>query len=201
METLLLGLFLFGLAFTVLSFLLGFAQAELPIPGLSGLEIGEGDGHGGISPFNVSTVLAFLTWFGGAGYLLATQTPLAAVAVLALAALGGLAGATLVFLVLARFLLAGQTAPLRDEDYRIQGTLARVSLPLEHGRIGEVVYTKNGTTRSEGARSADGAALPRGAEVVILRYERGIAYVEALDKLLADRPPPPPLREGRESGG
>ena len=34
-----------------------------------------------------------------------------------------------------------------------------------------------GTRRVSGARSEDGAAVAKGTEVVIIRYERGIAYV------------------------
>jgi hypothetical protein len=51
---------------------------------------------------------------------------------------------------------------------------------------GEVVYTLEGLQRSSPARSIDGRALPRGASVVIVRRESGIAYVEALDPLLED---------------
>ena len=196
METILLGIFLFGLVFVVLSFVLGFAQAELPIPGLSDLELGEGGADGGPSPANVGTLLAFATWFGGVGWLLARagwELP----AVLAGALVSGVAGGTVVFLTLARVLYAGQTPLMRPEDYRLEGTLGRVSLPMDGGRIGEIVYTKHGTTRSEGARSADGAPLPRGTEVVVLRYERGVAYVEALDKLLAQRASEPQLPDGR----
>jgi hypothetical protein len=40
------------------------------------------------------------------------------------------------------------------------------------------VYTLAGTRRSDGARVVTGEALERGAEVVILRVERGIAWVE-----------------------
>ncbi len=194
MDTLFLGLFLFGLVFTVLSFVLGFAQLELHIPGAHGFELGTGDGAGAHtdaspSPLSISTVLAFVTWFGGIGYLLNTLDTLPAAAVLGLSGLGGLVGAGIVFFVLARLLLPGQTAPLREDDYRVEGTLARVSLPMSGERVGEIRFVKAGTARSEGARSADGSSLPRNTEVVVLRYERGIAYVEPLDKLLAERTP------------
>ena len=66
--------------------------------------------------------------------------------------------------------------------------LARVTMPMGGVRTGEVVYSKHGTTRSEGTRSADGSPLQRDTEVVVLRYEKAIAYVEPLDKLLAVRP-------------
>ncbi len=186
METILLGVFLFGLIFTVLSFLLGFAEVELPTPDF--LDVDLGAGQAALSPWNVSTILAFLTWFGGIGYLLAVQTSFAGVVVFALSVLGGLCGAAVVFLAIVHLLFPGQTAPMRAEDYRLEGTLARVTIPMGGARTGEVVYSKRGTTRSEGARSADGSPLPRDTEVVVLRYEKGIAYVEPLDKLLSERP-------------
>lgn len=186
MDTIYLGMFLFGLAFTVLSFLLGFAEAELPTPDF--LEVDLGVSEAALSPWNVSTILAFLTWFGGIGYLLAVQTSFAGVVILALAVLGGLFGAAVVFLAIVRLLLPGQTPPLRAEDFRLEGTLARVTIPMGGARTGEVVYNKHGTTRSEGARSVDGSPLQRDTEVVVMRFEKGIAYVEPLDKLLAERP-------------
>ncbi|MBA2364079.1 MAG: hypothetical protein H0V86_11170 [Chloroflexia bacterium] len=200
METILLGVFLFGLIFTVLNFVLGFAELEIPMPEF--LDVDLGGGQTAISPWNVSTILAFLTWFGGIGYLLTSQTSYVRLTVLALATLGGLIGAVVVFLVTVRILLPGQTAPMRAEDSRLEGTLARVTMPMGGARTGEVIFSKYGATRSEGARSADGSPLLRDTEVVLLRYEKGIAYVEPLDKLLAERPAPSGgevLR--RDSGG
>lgn len=187
METVFLAIFVFGLASVVLSFVLGFGEVDLP--GLSDLELGPFGAEGsdtGVSPFNVTTLLAFLTWFGGIGYLLSAQSSMGAPFVLAISTLAGLLGAAIVYMLFARWLLPGQTAPMRAEDFRLEGTLARVTVPITGTRTGEVVFVKGGATRSEGARSADGAALPRGCEVVILRYEKGIAHVEPLDKLLAE---------------
>lgn len=198
MESLFLGLFVFGLAFLVLSFALGFGHAHLHLPAHLHLSAGHGPGGGDpraggeLSPINVSTMMTFLTWFGGVGYILGTLGTLGTLIVFALSTLAGFFGAAIVFLLLVRYLLPGQTAPMRPEDYRIEGTLGRVSLPIGGGRTGEVQYAKGGAIRSEGARSADGEPLPRGAEVVILRYERGIAYVQPLDRLLSERGARPP---------
>jgi len=184
-----LGLFIFGLAFVILSFLLGFAAAELHLPGmghdthhLSGAEADAAHA----SPLNVSTLMAFITWFGGIGYLLTQWGAMGILAVLTIAVLGGMVGASFVFLLLDRVILPGQTPALRASDYRLEGTLARVSIPMSGSRIGEIIFTQHGTTRSEGARSADGSPIPRGEQVVILRYERGIAYVRPLEKLLEE---------------
>ena len=189
MATIFLAMFVFGLGFLVLSFVMGFADLDIPIPGLedAGLDLGDADSGAGASWLNVSTVMAFITWTGGVGYLVVALTGVSQLVAIALSLLGGLAGGALVFFLMARVLWPGQTAVMRQEDFRIEGSLARVSLPMSGARIGEVVFTKGGTTRSEGARSVDGSPLTRGQEVVILRYERGIAYVEPLDKLLAER--------------
>jgi len=45
----------------------------------------------------------------------------------------------------------------------------------DHGR--EVARVIGGVRRGAGARSDDGKAIEKGAEVVIERYEKGIAYV------------------------
>ncbi|MHB8993572.1 MAG: hypothetical protein ACYC66_18275, partial [Chloroflexota bacterium] len=59
------------------------AGGEVPSASASDGAGGHGSGyHGGagVSPVNVSTVMAFLTWFGGAGYLLRAYAGLAGVA-------------------------------------------------------------------------------------------------------------------------
>jgi hypothetical protein len=194
-----LVLFLTGSALAVLSFVLGVGHAAIHVPhvhvpGLPHPHAGAGHGgaptaHGGgdLSVLNASTITAFVAWFGGGGYLLDTLTSLPAAAVV-LGALGtGLAGAAVVAVALVRFLLPAQTAPLRAEDFRLEGTLAVARTPLAGARTGEVTYSRGGTLRCETARSADGGEIPRGAEVVILRCERGVAYVAPLDRLLAER--------------
>ena len=196
MQDVFLAMFLAGVVFATLSFALGFGQAHihlphLHLPGLPHLHPGVPHPHGGaeMSAFNLSTVTAFVAWFGGAGYVLASLGELPAALVLLLATASGVLGASVVTVVLVKLLLPGQTAPMRLEDYRIEGTLATVSAPLGGARTGEVRYARHGATRCESARSNDGADLPRGTEVVILRYEKGIAYVEPLEKLLAERTP------------
>lgn len=219
METVFLVMFLTGLALSTLSFLLGGAHAHLHLPHVhlplghvhvpfvthahpGALHVrggGTAPDGGAMSALNVSTITAFVTWFGGAGYLLSSLGTLPAALILLAAAASGVVGASIVSYALVRVLLPGQTAPMRPEDYRLEGTVARVSVPVGGGRTGEVIYTRHGKTCSEGARSEDGTELPRGTEVVILGYERGIAHVAALDKLLEERPftvePLPPRGE------
>ena len=192
-ETFFLAAFAVGLSVILASFLFGFADAELPLPDLPDLP----GGDAGTSPLNMSTIAAFLAWFGGVGYLLSARTALGLLPTVLLSSVSGLAGASVVFVVVVRYVLAGQTAYLEAGDFRLEGVLARVSAPMAGSRLGEVTYERGGTTRSEGARSTDGAPLARGEEVVILRYEKGVAWVEPLDRLLAERGgAPDALRKG-----
>lgn len=135
-------------------------------------------GHGhGVSPINVSTVMAFLTWFGGAGYILRVYFGFLGVVSVVAASLAGVLGGALIFYLLVRVLIPGQRI-LNPNDYRIEGTVARVTVPIGPNGTGEIVYTKGGSRHSEGAKSVDGSAIERGTEVVVVRYEHGIAYVE-----------------------
>lgn len=130
------------------------------------------------SPLNISTVMMFITWFGAAGYILRRYygSP-AALSLLAALALG-LAGAALVYLFLAKVLWRGQTE-LDPLNYAVAGTLARVSSPIRAGGgTGEIVYTLDGKRMVDGARSVDGQPLVLGQEVIIRRYEHGLAFVE-----------------------
>ena len=54
-----------------------------------------------------------------------------------------------------------------------------------------MVYSKAGTRRVASARSEDGRSLERGDEVVIVRSERGVAYVQTFEEFMKE--------EGRDS--
>lgn len=193
MTTFFLGCFAFGLIFTVASFLLGALGSghhlHLPdIGGPHGAGHAGGGGHGAhgdggahISPFNVSTIAAFVTWFGGAGWLLSRYSGLATVAVMTVASAAGLVGGGVVFLTLSKYILPRLTV-MRPEDYREQGVVGRLSVPIREGGTGEVVYELGGARRVDGARSVGGEPLEKGTEVLIHRVERGIAYVERWDE-------------------
>jgi hypothetical protein len=128
--------------------------------------------------------MAFFTWFGGVGYLLRQNLGAGPYFSTAVALASGLVGGFVMFILLARFLWPMMSKPLRTSDYDLPGTPARVVSPIRAGGVGEVVYTKGGSRFTAGARSVDDAAIAKGAEVVILRYERGLAYVQDVNALL-----------------
>jgi hypothetical protein len=131
---------------------------------------------GPVSPFNFITLTAFLAWFGGTGYLLTRYSGVWFVAGLGLAVCGGLVGGGIVFAFLSRILIS-QEENLDAADFEMAGVLGRVSVPIRERGTGEIVYSQAATRRACGARSEDGHAIAQGAEVVVTRYEKGIAYV------------------------
>ncbi len=135
-----------------------------------------------MAPVNGFTVVAFLCWFGGTGYLLTHGGVLAAMLVLGFSALSGLAGAGLVFWFLAKVLLPRERT-LEPEDTPMVGILGRVSAPVPSTGVGEMLYTQNGARRSMAICADDRVAIHRDAEVVVLRYQRGIGYVRRWDEL------------------
>jgi membrane protein implicated in regulation of membrane protease activity len=129
-----------------------------------------------LSWLNPSAGLAFLAWFGGTGYLLTQYYGVWYLLALGLAIVSGFAGAAIVSWFLVKVLLPHEIE-LHDADFELAGTLAKVTSSIREGGTGEITYSQGGVRRCAGARSSDGTALEKGSEVVVARYDNGIAYV------------------------
>jgi len=191
--------FIVGFSLSALSFLAGAFHIHLPFKmhlHLGGHHAGHGGGglrtsgvRGGgaakggahISWFNASTAMAFLAWFGGTGYILSTRSHLVAAAALAFSTLSGLLAGWVVFKFMIK-LMRGGDSEMFDADYRIEGSVGSISVPIREQGTGEVIFSMGGVRRGAGARTADGQAIEKGAEVVIERYDKGIAYVRRWDE-------------------
>ena len=174
-----LGCFVVGFVLSVLSFAFGAIDTHVHFPWETHVHV---DGlHGGhvhaMGPINFATITAFVAWFGGAGYLLTNEFRW-------LVAAGGrpvrrhrARRRGLVFLLMAKVLWSPKEN-MQSADYHMVGVLGRLSQPIREGGIGELIYSHGGARKSCGARSADGVAIEKGAEVVVTEYERGIATVK-----------------------
>jgi membrane protein implicated in regulation of membrane protease activity len=129
--------------------------------------------------------MAFLTWFGGAGFIVTRTIGWGPIAAVPLALLSGLSGGTIMFVLLARVLWPMRSKPMSSTEFRLPGTPARVVSSIREGGVGEIVYTKSGTRFTAGARAESNQPISKGTEVVIIRYERGLAYVAPIDDLLS----------------
>ena len=129
---------------------------------------------------NAAAITAFLTWFGGGGLLLERLTPWTLPLVGAGAAAIGVSGGALINGVI-------QALSRRESiaaSLSMTGVIGKTVVAIREGDgTGEIVFTHAGTRRVAGARSESGRAIPKGTEVVVTRYERGIAYVAMWDEL------------------
>jgi len=196
--------FAVGFCFSFFSFLFGSSRlGKLHLPHFHGHGVGHvGMGHVAhgpasaghapahtpgahgvsVSPFNPPAIAAFLAWFGGTGYLLTRFSAIWVGMVLVLAVLAGLVGGAIIFFFLAKFLMSDQEF-LDPADFEMVGVLGKLSVPIREGGTGELIYSQMGTRRVCGARSDDGTPVAKGAEVVVTRYEKGIAYVQRWSEL------------------
>jgi hypothetical protein len=183
--------FLVGFSLSALALLAGSVHLHFPHLHMHhGVHFPRGvSGARGETPwFNFGTIAAFLAWFGGTGYLLEHYYHVWVVIVVAVATLSGLGAASVVFWFLAKVLMADEV-PLDPADYDMIGVLGRTTISIRKGGTGELVFTQGGTRHATGARSEDGAAIPKGTEVIVTRYEKGIAYVRPFEDALEENDP------------
>src|SRR5215472_16223890 len=179
--------FLVGFSLSVLSFFAGAVHIHLPVKWhlpfhFHGGHHGAGFHKGGVSGsqiswLNASTIMAFLAWFGGTGYLLTRHSHFLALTSLAISTLAGALAGWVVFKFMVK-LMHTADSPMSSEDRRVEGALGTLSMPIRENGTGEIIFSLGGARRCAGARSDDGSPIEKGAEVVIARYDRGIAYVK-----------------------
>lgn len=129
-----------------------------------------------VSPLNPPSIAAFLAWFGGTGYLLTRFSAIWVGMALMLSTVAGLIGGAIIFFFLSKVLMSDQEY-LDQADFEMVGVLGKLSMPIRESGTGELIYSQMGTRRVCGARSENGSAMAKGTEVVVTRYEKGIAYV------------------------
>jgi len=181
--------FVVGFFLSVLMFLAGGVHFHslnfhVHIPDLHGAGGGgHAGGHGGlVSPMNPFTLTVFLAWFGGTGYLLSRHSTIWFFTALIISLLAGAGGAAVLYLFIGRVLSSPDEA-LDPADFEMVGVLGKLSVRIREGGTGELIYSQAGTRRVCAARSEDGSEIVRGTEVVVTRYERGVAYVRCWSEL------------------
>ncbi|MBX6359041.1 MAG: hypothetical protein IRZ03_03060 [Acidobacterium ailaaui] len=179
--------FAFGLCLSAIAFVGGFSHFHLGHLHLHHAGAGRAQGVNGhsISPVNGFTLMIFLCWFGGTGYLLEHYGGFVVPVVLVLSTLAGVMGATAIFWFLVHVLLPHDRA-LTAEETATTGMLARVSAAIRDHGTGEILFTQNGSRKFAAARSENGLPIPRDTEVVVMRYEQGVAWVRRWDEIASE---------------
>ncbi len=171
LDAVLLGCFFFGLLFSAVVLVVGDAGIGSDLFG------GDADGDGGPVPINLSTLVGFVAWFGGVGYLARNAGGWSSPLALGAGLVGGLVGGAAIAWVMAK-LVSPQDGVMDAKDYRLPGTLGRVTSSIRAAGTGEVVYEQGGVRQVTAARAVDGQPIARGTEVIVLKSERGMALVQ-----------------------
>jgi len=158
------------------------AAGHAPVAHGSAVNSAPAGHHPPVSPFNFITLTAFLAWFGGTGFLITRFSSIWFALGLLIAFGAGLFGAAIVFLFLTRVLISHEEN-MDSADYEMVGVLGRISMPIRENGTGEIIYSQAGTRRTCGARSENGNALEKGEEIVVTRYDKGIAYVRRWEEM------------------
>ena len=192
--------FVVGFAFTAVSFLSG--TLHLHLPGHSQLHWGHGAGHhgsqgSGFGFFNPMSLAVFLAWFGGTGYLLVHFQHIFVLAGLVISTLAGLVGAGFVIVVATKYFIAHESS-LDPMDFDMIGVLGKVSGTIRKQGTGEIIFEQEGARRACAARSEQEEEMQRGEEVVVTRFENGVAFVRRWSEL-AERAGVLPVEEERRS--
>lgn len=183
LDAVLLGGFFFGLLFTVGVLVMGVADVGIDAD-LDHDVGGESDGffHG---MFNISAILAFITWFGGVGYVVRNGLGLWSWLAILLGLIGGFIGAAVVTWFFVKVLRTGSQG-MNPADWEMIGVIGRVSSSIRPRGFGEIVYEQNGSRHLATARTLGDSPIDRNVDVVVLKFERGVAIVEPFDDLIRE---------------
>jgi hypothetical protein len=209
--------FVVGFAWSIVSLLLGGLHLHFPKFGIHGLHssahgsgVHIGHGHSGAAVkigsvakssgqsnsndgalgllsglLNPSAIAIFVAWFGGAGYLLTRHAFLAFWLILTLSLVAGLAGASVIAYLM--FYLQAKERPMDPADYEMVGVLGQTAATVRQGGTGEMIFARDGAKHATPVRIENGQEIAGGVEVIVTRFEHGIAYVRTWDEMAEHR--------------
>lgn len=174
-ERMFLFCFWFGAALSVLSVFAAGLHLHLPKLHFGHFQHFSAKALAEASYLSFPSIVAFVAWFGGAGYLSIHYQVLGMAASVLISLFAGLMGMVLVASFLRKMMSFEQ--PLDSHDFRMEGVIGTLSVAIREKGTGELVYEQAGTRRVCAARAEPLQVIPRGVEVLVARYEAGIAYV------------------------
>jgi membrane protein implicated in regulation of membrane protease activity len=167
-----------GLILTLITTLFGSHSLQMDVD-IDSSHSAQGHSH---SPINFTSILAFLTGFGGTGYILLKNNGLSGVLILVIAVAIGIVIAALLFIFLSKVLMRDENV-MKEANYKIEGTLGTITVTIPPQGTGEMKYILGGTTRSVGVRGEQGEEISKGTKVVIVGMEKGIASVTLFEEV------------------
>ena len=131
-----------------------------------------------ISSFAIAT---FLAGFGGAGIITSLALHLSIGWSLIAATFSGLVLGGAMQLIFGAVLLKAQgSSEVRLSE--VAGMTGEVTVPIPADGLGQIAFVSGGRRVTYGARSSGNVAIPRGAQVQVVRIVGGTAVVHQMDK-------------------
>lgn len=146
----------------------------------------QGQNQSLLSLLNPMSIMLFLLGFGFFGYFVHNTIHFVAALTLISAAIGGVAVAVLLLILVGRLFGDSEGATVQDVSDRT-GLLGKVSITIQEHGLGEIIYiSPGGMRKSIPARSIDGHRLERDQEVVVVNYSHGIAEVDTWEHFIGE---------------
>jgi hypothetical protein len=149
--------------------------------GLGGhLHVGGGD-PGGAGFVPILPLMAFVTAWGGMGYVLMRFSQMNLYAVILVCTLVALLLGGLIYGILFR-VMTRYDSSMNEVEYEPVGQLGYISIAAADGAVGEMKYVLHGTKRSMGIRAEAGQRLLKGDKVIIVKVDKGLAAVTLFER-------------------
>ena len=182
MEKVYAIIFLVGVIYTIVTFLIGGLFDFAHIGGHFDTHIDMNIDNHGMIPFPIKpiTIVSFITVFGGIG-VIGTHYKLLAIITFILA----IALAFIVSFLLYRFIVVplykAQNTSAVSQD-KLIGVKADVISPILENGFGTIAYVVNGSKYNAPARHINNKAISQGEEVVIYEIKDNIFYVQPMNE-------------------
>ncbi len=198
LENIFLVMFVAGLVFMVISAIMsgafesefgeGSAFGDGDASAMGG-DVGEGGAHGTaevgwashdlatFSPLSPTVICAFITAFGGVGFLSLHTWEMGPIASSAMALVAGVVFGGAIFLSLAWVFDKTQGSSVGRAS-SVVGREAEVIEPVPSQGSGRVAYVLSGQRMTMPAQTADGASIPQGAQVLVKEVTQQYLVVE-----------------------
>lgn len=184
MEKIYTIVFLVGVIYTVVTFLLGGLLDFAHFGGHIDTHIdGHFDGMAptfAVLPMKPITIISFVTVFGGIG-IMGTHYKLNAIVTFIMAILSAYVTAQLLYRVIVIPLYRAQnTSSITQEE--LVGTIAKVISPVFENGFGTISYVVNGSKCNAPAQHINKKAILQGEDVVIYEIKGNVFYVHLLNE-------------------
>ena len=138
---------------------------------------GIGEAVGFLNPV---LILSFITFFAATGYILEFITPLHSMIIAAIAIVLAFILDTLmnVFILIP---LSSAEESLSYTEESLRGKVGKIIIPIPKDGFGEIVIESKFGMISKPATGIENEAIAEGMQVLVLKVEKGVLYVEPYD--------------------